>query len=325
MTLALRGLALAAALAAASGPALALEPLTYLTPAPSFLPAFAPQTLAKVKGYYEEAGLDVTFAVGKGGADAAKQAAVGNADLAGAVIDTVMVVRGNGLPVRGVANLGTGAFYQVVVREDAGVDGLEDLAGKRVGVIGYQDTGYFNLRGALSTVGLTENDMEVQAVGVAGVVQLMISGDLDAMVGVPEFSYAIEQAGVPVETYLITDFFPGMAQAVVASETMIEENPEKVQAFVGATLRAIRDMIADPEAAAAEFVAAMPQHEGKEADIAEIFRRYSMFVWDDGKGGVLGEFEPGEIETMARYYVEAGILPEGFDAEASYTNAFIGD
>jgi ABC-type nitrate/sulfonate/bicarbonate transport systems, periplasmic components len=299
MTIALRGLALAAALA--SGPALALEPLTYLTPAPSFLPAFAPQTLAKAKGYYEEAGLDVSFAVGKGGADAAKQAAVGNADLAGALIDTVMVVRGNGLPVQGVANLGTGAFYQVVVRQDAGVEKLEDLAGKRVGVIGYQDTGYFNLRGALSTVGMTENDMEVQAVGVGGVVQLMISGDLDAMVGVPEFTFAIEQAGVPVDTYLISDFFPGMAQVVVASESMIEENPETVEAFVGATLRAIRDIVADPEAAAAAFVAAVPQHEGKEAGIAEIFRRYARLVYEDGKGGTLGVFEPSEIETMASY------------------------
>lgn len=323
MTFAFRGLALAAVFAA--GPALALEPLTYLTPAPSYLPAFAPQTLAKAKGYYEEAGLDVSFAVGKGGADAAKQAAVGNADLAGALIDTVMVVRANGLPVKGVANLGTGAFYQVVVREDAGVETLEDLAGKRVGVIGYQDTGYFNLRGALSTVGLTEDDMEVQAVGVGGVVQLMISGDLDAMVGVPEFTFAIEQAGVPVDTYLISDFFPGMAQVVVASESMIEDSPEQVEAFVGATLRAIRDMIDDPEAAAAEFVAAAPQHEGKAAGIAAIFRRYAALVWDDGKGGTLGMFEPEEIETMARYYVEAGILPEGFDADASFTNGFVGD
>jgi NitT/TauT family transport system substrate-binding protein len=321
MISALRGVALAAMLAAP--PVLALEPLTYLTPAPSFLPAFAPQQIAKARGYYEAEGLDVSFAAGKGGADAAKQAAVGNADLAGALIDTVMVVRANGLPVKGVANLGTGAFYQLVARKDAGVAKLEDLAGKRVGVIGYQDTGYFNLRGALSTVGLSENDMEVQAVGVGGVVQLMISGDLDAMVGVPEFTYAVEQAGIPVDTYLISDFFPGQAQVAVASETMIAEHPEKVAGFVRATLRAIRDIVADPAAAAADFAAAVPQQAGKEAELTEIFSRYASLVYDDGKGGALGAFEPGDIERMADFYVEAGILPEGLDAADSFTNAFV--
>lgn len=319
----LRGFVLAALLA--SGPALALEPVTYLTPAPSFLPAFAPQQIAKAKGYYEDAGLDVSFAAGKGGADAAKQVAVGNAELAGALIDTVMVVRANGLPVKGIANLGTGAFYQIVVNKEAGVSSLADLKGKRVGVIGYQDTGYYNLQGALSTAGMTKDDVDVQAVGVGGVVQLMISGDLDAIVSVPEFTYAVEQAGIPVDTYLISDFFPGMAQVMVASEDIIAEKPEMVKAFVAATLRAIDDIVADPVAAAEAFVAAVPQQAGKEAEVAEIFRRYATLVYDDGKGGTLGAFEPAEIEQMATFYEAADILPGGFDAAASYTNEFVGD
>lgn len=313
---------LALVLAAVALPAVAQEPFTYLTPAPPFLPAFAPQQIAKAKGYYAEAGLDVTFQTGQGGADAAKQAAVGNADLAGALIDTVMVVRGNGLPVKGVANLGTGAFYEIVVREDAEVETLEDLAGKRFGVIGFQDTGFYNLQGALATVGLDRSDLDVQAVGVNGVVQLMISGDLDAMTAPPEFGYAIEQAGVPVERYVITDFFPGMAQVIVASEDMIAEEPEKIRGFVNATIRAIQDIVADPRAAAEVFVEAVPQQAGKTDEITEIFRRYNAIVFDRGDDE-LGAFNPGKIATMAQYYVEAGILPEGFDAEASYTNMFV--
>lgn len=320
---AMRKACLALALASLTAlPAAAQEAFTYLTPAPPFLPAFAPQQIAKAKGYYADAGLDVTFETGKGGADAAKQAAVGNADLAGALIDTVMVVRANGLPVKGVANLGTGAFYEIVVRKDAGVSGLEDLAGKRFGVIGFQDTGFYNLQGALATVGLDRSDLDVQAVGVNGVVQLMISGDLDAMTAPPEFGYAIEQAGVPVDRYVITDFFPGMAQVIVASEDMIENHPDKVEAFVGATLRAIEDIVADPRAAAEVFVEAVPQQAGKTDEIEEIFKRYNAIVFDRGEDA-LGRFNPEKVATMAEYYEKAGILPEGFDAEASYTNQFV--
>jgi NitT/TauT family transport system substrate-binding protein len=56
-------LALLAAVVA-SAPAHAAEKLTYLFPAPQFLPAFAPWVLAQHKGYYKAAGLDVEFVIG---------------------------------------------------------------------------------------------------------------------------------------------------------------------------------------------------------------------------------------------------------------------
>ena len=99
---ALGGLLAAPAIRAAR----AAEPVTYLFPAPSFLPAFVPHQLAMKRGYFAAAGLAVTFQTGRGGADAAKQVAVGNADLGGGVGETAMIVRPNGLPVRGVALLG---------------------------------------------------------------------------------------------------------------------------------------------------------------------------------------------------------------------------
>src|SRR6185312_13414863 len=55
------------------------EDVTYLFPAPPILPAFGPIRLAQGKGYFKEAGLNVTFAVGRGGVDVAKQVGAGNA------------------------------------------------------------------------------------------------------------------------------------------------------------------------------------------------------------------------------------------------------
>ena len=62
----------------ATSPALADEKITYLFPAPPLLPAFGPIQLAKGKGYFAQAGLDVNFAVGRGGVDVAKQVGAGN-------------------------------------------------------------------------------------------------------------------------------------------------------------------------------------------------------------------------------------------------------
>ena len=100
-------------LAAMASMALAQEKVTHLFPAPDFLPAFAPFKLAMAKGYYKDAGLDVTFQVGKGGADVAKQVGVGNIDLGGGIGDTAIIVRANGIPVKGVAVLGSESLTQI--------------------------------------------------------------------------------------------------------------------------------------------------------------------------------------------------------------------
>ena len=76
------------------------EKITYLFPAPPVLPAFGPIQLAQGKGYFTEAGLEVSFAVGRGGVDVAKQVGAGNAPLGGIVADGPIMVRGNGVPVK---------------------------------------------------------------------------------------------------------------------------------------------------------------------------------------------------------------------------------
>ncbi|HKT19357.1 MAG TPA: ABC transporter substrate-binding protein, partial [Stellaceae bacterium] len=88
------GLALLAPMPAAQ----AGEKVTYLLPAPAFLPAFGPWMVAKARGYYAKDGLDVDFEAAKGGADVAKQVGVGNAVIGGAIGDTPIIVRANGVP-----------------------------------------------------------------------------------------------------------------------------------------------------------------------------------------------------------------------------------
>lgn len=301
-------------------PARAADALTYLFPAPDFLPAFAPFQIAKARGYFTQAGLDVTFQVGKGGADVAKQVALGNADLGGATVDTVLLVRANGLPVKSVAMLGNGPLYQIVVRRAANVHGIADLRGKRIGVFGFQDNGFYNLQGVLSRVGMTRDDVSIQAVGPAGLVQLMISGDLDAVSAVPETTAAIEAAGVPVDTYAITDFFPGMAQVIVASQDTIRKRPTQIGGFVAAVLKAVKDIEADPDGMAKLYTQAVPQNAGKEAMVADVMRRYARIVYRSNDATRFGAIDAVKVQEMEDFYVKAGILPKAEPATAAFTN-----
>lgn len=310
-------------LASSSGFALALERVTYLFPAPDFLPAFSPFQLAQHKGYFEEAGLDVTFQVGKGGADVATQVAVGNADLGGGIGDTPIIVRANGLDVRGVALLGGRGLTQLAWRADSGIEGPEDLAGKSIGVLSFQDTTYYNLLAVLAEAGIARSEADIQAVGPGGIIQLTVAGNLQAMSGVPEWINAVEKAGVELEQMPVDDVFPAMAQAIIASDRTIEERPEVVEGFVGAVLRAIRDIEADPAAAAAEYVSFVPQHEGQEADIEAIMRAYVELVYPEGENQPLGTFDPERIEQVQAFYVDNGIVQTAAPVDELYTNDFV--
>ena len=115
---AVAGLTICLGALAVASTAWADEKLTYLFPAPPLLPAFGPIQLAKGKGYFSQAGLDVNYAVGRGGVDVAKQVGAGNAPLGGIVADGPIIVRQNGVPIKVVAVFGGKGFMQLVVRKD---------------------------------------------------------------------------------------------------------------------------------------------------------------------------------------------------------------
>lgn len=299
------------------------EKITYLFPAPSFLPAFMPFHVALKRGYYAKNNVEVTFQTGRGGADVAKQVGVGNADLGGGLGETSMIVRPNDLPVRAVAQLGSHPLFQLVTRKESNIKKLEELKGKKLGVIGYQDTGYYALLAVLAASGLKRADLEIQAVGPAGVTQLMIAKSLDGIMATPEWADTIETAGVPLDYYPIEGLFPAMAQAIVASDKIVKERPAAVGGFVKAVMQGVRDCMADPAAASRDFIAVVPQHAGKEAEMERILRRYVTQVYATTPESALGTFDPKRLATVQKFYVENNIIQAAVPVADLYTNQFV--
>ncbi len=304
-----------------SGSAIGQEKITYLLPAPGFLPAFAPFQIARHKGYYKKAGLDVEFQVGRGGVDVAKQVGAGNATIGGAVGDTSIIVRPNGVPVRTIALLGGHALAQIIVRKDAGIKSPADLKGKTVAVISYQDNTYYSLLAALSRFGIGKADIDAQAVGAAGVVQLMIANKAPAIAGVPEWAVSVESAGVPIEMFSVERYFPGMAQAILASDETVRKNPAAVRAFVQATLEAIREIMSDPAAATRVYLDAVPQHKRNAAEIEKTLRLYAELVYPGQ--AKLGLIDPARVAAVQDFYYQAGIISTKTDVNELYSNQFV--
>lgn len=316
------GILAAPALGAGAARAAKLEDVTYLFPAPIFLPAFIPHHLAQKRGYFAAAGLNVKFEVGQGGADVAKQVAVGNADLGGGVGETSMIVRPNGLKVRGVALLGSRPIYQIVARKAAHIGKIADLKGKKVGVISFEDTSYYALLGVLAASGLQRSDLQLEAVGNAGMTQLMIAKSLDAIMGVPDWAVAIEAAGVPLDYFPIDKIFPAMAQAVLASDAIIQKRPKVVGGVARAILHGVRDCLADPVSATRDFIAAVPQQAGKEKIVLEILKRYDL-DYRTHPAKDLGKFDPERLRKVQQFYLKNHIIRTAVPIADLYTNQFV--
>ncbi|MES2910477.1 MAG: ABC transporter substrate-binding protein [Pseudomonadota bacterium] len=298
-----------------------LQEITYLLPAPSVLPAFGPWMLAQARGYYEQEGLKVTFVSGRGGVDVAKQVGAGNAVIGGAIGDTPIIARAQGIPVKAVAVIGAGSLMQLVTHRDARIDSPRELRGKTVSTMAYTDTTYYALLGMLSKSGLTKNDLDVQAVGPGGVWQMFVAGKATGMVSVPEWTVAAMEAGAKVNIIPADVYFKSMAQAILASDDTIKKNPELVQKLVRATLRGMRDIMANPKAAAATYVAHVPAHKGKEANIESTFEMYNKYVYASQK--VLGHMDEARLLELQQFYVSNAIVPKAVAVKELYTNQFV--
>jgi NitT/TauT family transport system substrate-binding protein len=315
------GAALGLGVLAAAPRARADETITYLFPAPPLLPAFGPIRLAQGKGYFQQAGLTVNFATGRGGVDVAKQVGAGNVPLGGIVADAPIVVRQNGVPVKIVCLFGGKGFMQLVVRADSGIQKPADLKGKTITVMSFQDTTFYALLGLLASAGLTKDDVDIQSAGPVGVWQMVATGKSVGMAGVPDWIPPVEAAGVAVKVLPTDEFFPHMAQAVAASDQIIKDKPDLVRAFVKAALHGMKDIMDDPNAAAADFVKFVPEWTGKEDQVKEAFAYYDKLIYPGQKQ--LGEVDPERVAKLQDFYLKAGIIEKKSPVDDLFTNQFI--
>ena len=246
----------------------------------------------------------MSYAVGRGGVDVAKEVGAGNVPIGGIVADAPIVVRQNGVPVKMVAVFGGKGFMQLVVRADSDIEKPADLKGKTITVMSFQDTTFYALLGLLASAGLTKDDVDIQAAGPVGVWQMVATGKSAGMAGVPDWIPPVEAAGVAIKVIPTDEFFPHMAQAIAASDQIIKDKPDMVRAFVKAALHGMKDIMDDPEAAATDFVKFVPEWTGKEGQVKEAFAYYDKLVYPGQKE--LGAVDPDRLAKLQDFYLPRG-------------------
>ncbi len=237
---------------ALSSHALAADKLTFVTDF-GFLGRHAYYFLALDKGYYREAGLDVTFVRGYGSADAIKQVAADAAQMGFADAATLILNRANDdAPVKLVSIVYSKPPMAFFMLANSGIRHPKDFEGKTIA-----DTASSSLKILFPTyakaVGIDPAKVKwtiiapdarpgVLALGRADIVPDYIVGRnlLQKAAGSNELkTFSFVDAGL--------DFY---SNGLIVSEKFLQEKPDVVRRFVKATFRGLGYSMSNPREAA---------------------------------------------------------------------------
>jgi len=275
-------------------------------------------------GFYEDAGLDVTMTSPAATTDPIKLVAGGSADIGVGYAGDVVAAAAEGVPITAVATIHRRIALGLLSKPGSGIETPQDLIGKTVGLTAIpQNNAMFNE--LLAANDIDPSEVNVVPVGFNGP-QLVASGEIDAADAVSWYENGVyEQLTGDVPTYLeFTDFGvpDGYFMTLITSNRYLAENPETVQKFVEATLKAEKWTIENPEEAQSIL---LENVEDVTPEFAVNSRRIlnTVIVDDVSQKQGLGWSDPDVWQQQADFYLKSGQITKAVDTSAIFTNDYL--
>lgn len=138
--------------------------------------------------------------------------------------------------------------------------------------------------------------------------------------------YMIRQQGIEPQVFLLSDYgYPGYAAFILASDQIIAERPEIVQAFVDASIRGWVSYLYGDATAANELIK-RDNPEMTDEIIANAIRLMKEYgIADSGETSTLGIGAMTDARWQAFHsaMVEAGVYPADLSVHSAYTLEFV--
>ena len=221
-------------------------------------PDHAPLIIAREKGFFADASLDVELIAPSDPNDPPKLVAAGKADVAVTYQPQLVLQVDKGLPLKRFATLVATPLNCLVTLEEGPIHSVADLKGKKIGysIAGFEDT---LLSVMLRKNGLGLNDVTLVNVNFS-LLPALLSGQVDAVIGAyrnvelvqmaaekkPGRAFPVEEEGIPLYDELI----------LVARNDHLDD--ARLPRFVAALERATAFLHNHPDEAWAAFAKAYP-------------------------------------------------------------------
>ncbi len=281
------------------------------------------------KGYFKNAGLDVTVDAGNGSGGTVTRVASGAYDMGFADLASVMEFVGNNptAPNKPVAVM---MVYNdspaaVLTLKKSGIDTPAKMSGKKFGApifdAGRRAFPLFAAANKVTNVSWTAMDPTLRET-------MLVRGDIDAITGFTFTSLLnLEARGVKASDVNVFQYpkygVRLYGNAIIASEKFLKEHPEQVKAFLRAFTQGMKYVIAHPQ----ESIAILKQRDGVVNTQLEI-KRLQMTLADtiltpSARAEGFGHVSAPRLTLMASQVSDVFKTKERIDPQTIWTDAYL--
>lgn len=275
--------------------------------------------LALSRGYFREAGLEVSIDGSGGSGDAVTRVASGNYQMGAADLSTLVefYARNPQSAPLFVAALHDSSPQAVISLEHSNIARPADLAGKRIGQ-GAADATSRMFPAFCRINGIDIASMTRQQVTPALRDQMVLTRQVDAVTGF-DFTvfFNLKANGVNPDTIRImryADFgmdLPG--NGMIASRSFVAERPDAVRRFLAAATRCWHECMANPQQAAAELKRQFPLLDEQIEAERIVFLRDRLMITPRTRADGLGFMTPERVAQAI------AMVREGFELTSAPT------
>lgn len=280
--------------------------------------------LAKAKGYYRDAGLDVTFLQPGAGTDPNQAVGAGTVQFGISASEQLVPARAQGVPVVSVAAIIEHNTSSLVSLQSSGITRPRDLSGHTYGAYGATFEKALIDR-LVSCDGGDPSTVRFTQVGDSDYRQGLVSGHFDTvwvfdgwdLIRLRDIDHlAVDQISFGDYLDCIPDWYTPI---LVTSENEISHHPGIVRAFLSATAHGYREAMAHPSEAAGALLRGAP---GLDPDLVRRSMDYLSTRYTSNPQN-WGLQSPQVWNRFVDFLETHKIVAPGFDVNAAYTNRFL--
>jgi NitT/TauT family transport system substrate-binding protein len=300
-----------------------LEKVTLLldfTPYGKHAPFFA----ALDKGFWKDAGFDVTIIKGEGSATTVSSYAAGTVDFAFSDTPTLILARAKGALIKAAGIIHDKSLYAIGTLEENNIKTPQDLKGKRIGgSLGDASRVMFPAFAKIN--GIDAGSVRWVDMTPPARVASLVLGQIDAvtlfMTEQPTFSAKAKEGGKHWKDFPYADYGLDLySHGLLVRDELIANQPDRVKRWVESTMQAWAWSVENPREALASFLKHNPAVDPDQA--REHFRiAIKHLMTDTAKREGMGTIDPEKMKRTVEF-VSQYFDVKGVSADDVYTNRF---
>lgn len=284
--------------------------------------------LAKAKGWYQQAGLDVQILDGSGSSTTVLQAAQNKCDIGLASLSAMAVARGKGTDIVAIAGIVRKNDLGMLVDKKLGISSPRQLAEKNATIM-FETTSFTSLFPPFfKNLGIATDQIKMLPMAATSAIGTYLAGQGDALITTVPYVAPLVEAKRPSDMVMFADAgLPLPAHGLIASSQTLKSRGDAIKKFVGVTSRAWQQVWqGNAEEAINALQAERPM---ARIDAALELKRvvaYRPFASTPAAQGRPTLWMPdSDWEAAIGVMRQAALIPSDAKASDYYSNAYIQD